>query len=132
MLNPENSLVHPSLRNRGITVRFNTTDMFPDIRPMKYWITPDPLSDDGKLELGKDITLTCNTDAQPVDELRYFWYKEVRSMERINQLSQQVLTLGMSMVLTLHYICRNQMGDVRSMQIMSYQRNFRIPSKEDL
>ncbi|XP_039259628.2 MAM domain-containing glycosylphosphatidylinositol anchor protein 2-like [Styela clava] len=46
------------------------------LNPMQYWITPDPLSDDKRLTVGKDIKLTCYTEAQPPEELEYLWFKK--------------------------------------------------------
>ncbi|XP_072356708.1 MAM domain-containing glycosylphosphatidylinositol anchor protein 1-like, partial [Scyliorhinus torazame] len=52
----------------------------------RFWITPDTFHDDEKIQLNREVKVSCQVDAVPQDELIYSWYKNGKVLKPTNRI----------------------------------------------
>ncbi|XP_078392998.1 MAM domain-containing glycosylphosphatidylinositol anchor protein 1-like, partial [Cetorhinus maximus] len=52
----------------------------------RFWITPDTFHDDEKIQLNREVKVSCQVDAVPQEELTYSWYKNGRPLKPTNRI----------------------------------------------
>ncbi|XP_060704054.1 MAM domain-containing glycosylphosphatidylinositol anchor protein 1-like [Hemiscyllium ocellatum] len=52
----------------------------------RFWITPDTFHDDEKIQLNREVKVSCQVEAVPQDELTYTWYKNGKPLRASNRI----------------------------------------------
>ncbi|XP_042189083.1 MAM domain-containing glycosylphosphatidylinositol anchor protein 1 [Callorhinchus milii] len=62
----------------GNRVKKAVTILVRALRNGRFWITPDPFHDAERIQLEREVRISCQVEAVPPEELRYTWYKNGR------------------------------------------------------
>uniref|UniRef100_A0A8C4QZJ9 MAM domain containing glycosylphosphatidylinositol anchor 1 n=1 Tax=Eptatretus burgeri TaxID=7764 RepID=A0A8C4QZJ9_EPTBU len=50
------------------------------LRNGRFWITPDPYHEDDTIKIGREVKISCQVEAVPLEELRFSWLKNGRRL----------------------------------------------------
>ncbi|XP_075927107.1 MAM domain-containing glycosylphosphatidylinositol anchor protein 2-like isoform X4 [Petromyzon marinus] len=56
------------------------------LRRGRFWITPDPYHEDDNIQIGREVKISCQVEAVPIEELSFTWYRNGRMLRSSDRL----------------------------------------------
>ncbi|XP_061406187.1 MAM domain-containing glycosylphosphatidylinositol anchor protein 2-like isoform X2 [Lethenteron reissneri] len=56
------------------------------LRRGRFWITPDPYHEDDNIQIGREVKISCQVEAVPIEELSFAWYRNGRMLRSSDRL----------------------------------------------
>ncbi|XP_037551175.1 MAM domain-containing glycosylphosphatidylinositol anchor protein 2 isoform X1 [Nematolebias whitei] len=72
--------------NVGNAAKKSAIVMVRGLRKGRFWITPDPYHHEDNIQIGREVKISCQVEATPLEELQFSWLKNgrpLRSSERM-------------------------------------------------
>ncbi|XP_036006474.1 MAM domain-containing glycosylphosphatidylinositol anchor protein 2 [Fundulus heteroclitus] len=67
--------------NVGNPAKKSITILVRGLRKGRFWITPDPYHNEDKIQIGREVKISCQVEATPSDELQFNWLKNGRPLK---------------------------------------------------